>query len=190
MSLVQNLKRDFGDFIVDIPKWEILDNGVTALWGPSGSGKSTVFRILLGLESVDAGFSWKLGDVDLASLPTPERRLGVVFQSLELFPHMSARENMMFAADSRKRPRVEAEADLRELVSVLGLGGCIDRQAAFLSGGEKQRVAIARALIGKPRVLFLDEPFSALDAEIRKEGARPCSPRHRCCENSGRARHT
>jgi sulfate transport system ATP-binding protein/putative spermidine/putrescine transport system ATP-binding protein len=169
MSLVQNLKRDFGDFQIEIPRWEILDEGVTALWGPSGSGKSTVFRMLLGLEKGDPGFVWQFSDLNLAALPTPERRLGVVFQGLELFPHMTARENILFAADSRRRDQAEATQHLRELVSVLVLQSCLDRKVAFLSGGEKQRVAIARALIGQPRILLLDEPFSALDADLRKE---------------------
>lgn len=168
MSWVRNLKHDYGDFKIDIPEWEILDQGVTSLWGASGAGKTSVFRLLLGLDRAE-GFSWEFKGLDLARLPTPERRLGVVFQTLELFPHMTARGNIRFAADARKIPEAEAEQHLRELVRVLGLESCLDRKAAVLSGGEKQRVALARALIGKPRVLFLDEPFSALDADLRNE---------------------
>jgi len=123
----------------------------------------------LGLEKAESTFTWQFGDLDLAALSTPERRLGVVFQSLELFPHITARENIMFAAESRHREKNQAELHLRELVSVLALEAVLDRKAAFLSGGEKQRVSIARALIGRPRILLLDEPFSALDADLRKE---------------------
>lgn len=176
MSWVRNLKRSFGGtggFDLDIPAWEILDQGVTALWGTSGSGKTTVFRILLGLERADPGFSWTLADgTDLAKLPAPERRLGVVFQSLELFPHMTAEQNILFAAEARGRPRTEAEHHLRELVAHLGLDKCLGRRASLLSGGEKQRVALARALAGRPRVLLLDEPFSALDADRRADARR------------------
>ena len=169
MSWVKNLKRDYGDFLLDIPSWEILDQGVTALWGPSGSGKTSLFRLLLGLERVEPGFSWEFAGTDLARLSTPERRLGVVFQTLELFPHMTAEENIRFAAEARRRSSAETETHLNELVETLGLGSCLRRKASVLSGGEKQRVALARALIGKPRLLFLDEPFSALDADLRAE---------------------
>lgn len=169
MSWVRNLKREFDQFSIDIPEWEILDQGVTALWGASGSGKTTVFRLLLGLEEAAHGFRWELNGIDLATLATPERRLGVVFQSLEIFPHLTAEENILFAAEARRRPRGETDAHLAELVETLSLQKCFERKAALLSGGERQRVALARALIGKPRVLFLDEPFSALDAALRQE---------------------
>ena len=172
MSWVRNLKcnyPDAGGFSVDIPAWEIPDHGVTALWGASGAGKTSVFRLLLGLDIAEPGFSWKFGDVDLAFLPTPERRLGVVFQSFELFPLMSARENILFAAEARGRSGPEVVRHLDELVASLSLESCLSRRAGLLSGGEKQRVALARALIGTPRVLFLDEPFSALDEALRVE---------------------
>lgn len=169
MSWVKNLKRDYGDFLIDVPEWEILDQGVTALWGPSGSGKTTLFRLLLGLDLPEPGFTWVVDGVDLAQLPTPERRLGVVFQTLEIFPHMTAEENIRFAAEARHLAKEEYKKHLEELVETLELGSCLSRQASVLSGGEKQRVALARALIARPRVLFLDEPFSSLDAHLRSE---------------------
>ncbi len=169
MSLVKNLRADYGDFKIDIPEWEILDDGVTALWGPSGAGKTTVFRLLLGLDQPKPGFEWNFRGENLAALPTPERRLGVVFQSLELFTHMNARENIMFAAEARGIASSEASTHLKSLVETLGLSSSLERRASVLSGGERQRVALARALIGKPRLLFLDEPFSALDADLRTE---------------------
>lgn len=168
MSLVKNLRRDYPGFKIDIPKWEIADQGITALWGPSGSGKTTVFRLLIGLEPCP-GLEWKFGDVDLAKLSAPERRLGVVFQSLELFPHMTAGENILFAARARHIPVEESRARLKELSEDLRLTGCLTRKAALLSGGEAQRVALARAVIAKPRFLFLDEPFSSLDSELKVE---------------------
>ena len=172
MSWVRNLKADYGDFKIDIPEWEILDSGVTALWGPSGAGKTSVFRCLLGLDQPGAGFSWLMNGVDLARLSTPERRLGVVFQSLELFPHMTARQNIEFASEARKIPTARAREQFANLVETLALQSCLDRRANLLSGGERQRVAIARALIGEPRVLLLDEPFSALDADLRVEARK------------------
>lgn len=170
MSLVKNLRHDYGDFKVEIPSWEILDRGVTILSGPSGSGKTTVFRLLLGLDQADSGFTWQFAEgLDLAALPTPERRIGVAFQSFELFPHLTTEENIFFGAEARKRPVNEAKEHLNELVHLLGLENALRRRAALLSGGEKQRVALARAVIGRPRLLFLDEPFSALDADLRAQ---------------------
>ena len=169
MSLVKNLRADYGDFRIDIPSWGILDQGVTALWGPSGAGKTSVFRLLLGLDKAESGFSWEFRGEDLAKLATSDRRLGVVFQSLELFPHMTARENILFAAEARGLGEVSSHLDA--LVSRLSLSSFLERRASVLSGGERQRVALARALIGRPRLLFLDEPFSALDADLRA-GAR------------------
>ena len=169
VSWVRDLQNDYGDFQIDIPSLEILDKGVTAFWGASGAGKTSLFRLLLGLDRPKRPYSWVLNGIDLAQVPTPERRLGVVFQSLELFPHMTAQENILFAADARKIPMATALPHLHALSKVLGLEPFLLRRAALLSGGERQRVALARSLIGRPRILFLDEPFSALDADLRVE---------------------
>ncbi len=168
MSLVENLVRDYGDFKIDIPRWEIADQGVTALWGPSGSGKTSVFRLLIGLEP-SPGLRWEFKGEDLARLSPPDRRLGVVFQNLELFPHMTAEENILFAARARKIDALEAARDLKSLAEDLRMTSYLNRKASVLSGGEAQRVALARAVIGRPRFLFLDEPFSSLDSELRAE---------------------
>lgn len=164
MSVIKNLIKDYGDFKLSIPDWNLSDSGVTALWGPSGSGKTSVIRLLVGLEECP-GLQWVFADGDIAKLPVPERRLGVVFQSLELFPHMSARDNILFAAKARKIP--DANTRLQELSKSLELDSYLDRKVHLLSGGEQQRVALARAIIGQPRFLLLDEPFSALDANLR-----------------------
>lgn len=168
MSLVEGLMRDYGDFKIEIPRWEIPDHGITVLWGPSGSGKTSVFRLLIGLEPCPT-LAWKFAGEDLARLPPPERRLGVVFQSLELFPHMSAEENILFAARARGIQHDEAVHRLRDISDELRMSAYLGRKARVLSGGEAQRVALARAVIARPRFLFLDEPFSSLDAELRGE---------------------
>jgi len=171
MSFVENLYKDYDGFHLKIPKWEILDQGVTALWGPSGSGKTSVFRVLLGLETCE-NLSWRWGEQDLAKISTPQKNLGVVFQGLELFPHLSARENIFFGARARRIAPDRAEDRFKKMDQVLGFARFLDRKAELLSGGEKQRVALARALMTFPRMLFLDEPFSALDEGLKSEARR------------------
>ncbi|MBX2988597.1 MAG: ATP-binding cassette domain-containing protein [Bdellovibrionaceae bacterium] len=169
--MVENLFHDYGDFKIDVPRWEIPDRGITTLSGPSGSGKTSIFRLLIGLEKTTA-FTWRFGEVDLARLPVPQRRLGVVFQSLDLFPHMTAKQNILFAAQARGLNAADTQKRLRHFAEALRMEGFLDRSAALLSGGEKQRTALVRALIGRPRLLLLDEPFSALDEELRDEGRK------------------
>lgn len=168
MSVVRSLHKKYKDFEIHIPEWTLADQGVTALWGPSGSGKTTVLRVMTGLEDCP-GWSWSFKDKDLATLPPGERRLGVVFQTFELFPHLSAKENILFAAKARQLPQAKASTKLKELTESLQLEKCLDRKASLLSGGEKQRVALARALMGEPQFLLLDEPFTALDEGLRSE---------------------
>lgn len=168
MSVIQNLIYNYDNFKIEIPLWEISDLGITALKGSSGSGKSSVIRLLLGLDECNS-YSWILNGVDLAQLPIGERRLGVVFQNYSLFDHLTARENIEFAATARKIPSDESKKILTHMMQALNLSQILDQRAATLSGGERQRVALARALIGKPQFLFLDEPFSALDSNLRAE---------------------
>ena len=171
MSVVENLNRDYGDFQLKISHWEISDQGVTALWGPSGSGKTSVFRVLIGLDDC-AGLRWVLQGQDIAALNVEKRNLGVVFQSYELFPHLSVRQNIEFATEARKMEKEGARKKTQGLIDRLALNSCADRPAHLLSGGEKQRTALARALVTKPRFLLLDEPFSALDEELRTDARR------------------
>ncbi len=171
MSEVKNLYLKYDNFTISIPKLELLDQGVTALCGPNGSGKTTVVRALLGLEKA-TGMEWVFKGEDLARLKPADRKIGVVFQGLELFPHMSARQNVMFAASARNISKTEAEGKLKELSNLLNVDHFLDQSVSVLSGGEKQRTALMRALIGSPRMLFLDEPFSALDKHLRTEARK------------------
>jgi sulfate transport system ATP-binding protein/putative spermidine/putrescine transport system ATP-binding protein len=113
------------------------------------------------------GLKWLFKGEDLAQLPLGDRRLGVVFQTLELFPHMTAKENILFAGRARGIQNIEKS--LNDLVRDLQLQTCLERKASVLSGGEAQRVALARAVVADPRFLFLDEPFSALDNDLRQD---------------------
>ena len=181
MSILKRLKHRYGEdgqeFVIDISQWDLRGPGITALWGPSGSGKSSVIRLLLGLDTpdeIDWRFEFSDGqNLDLGHTPVSERRLGVVFQHGELFGHMTARENIQFAADAAVKTRglsqERAAANIDRFFVRLRLESVANRAAKLLSGGERQRVALARALIGEPRMLLLDEPFSALDAENRGE---------------------
>lgn len=159
-------------FKVTVERLELPDRGVTVLKGPSGSGKTTFLKGLCGLMPTRPGFRWEFTDsgklLDLAKLPTGDRRLGVVFQNSDLFPHMTGLENLRFAARCRKLQGLKGRAEIDELVRGLDIDECLNRTTNEISGGERQRVALARSLIGQPRMLLLDEPFAALDEENRQ----------------------
>jgi sulfate transport system ATP-binding protein/putative spermidine/putrescine transport system ATP-binding protein len=162
------LKKEYDDFSLQLEPWEILDEGITVLWGPSGSGKTSVFRVLIGLDPCPE-MLWQWADLNLNALPVAQRRLGVVFQTLDLFPHLTARQNILFAARARNLPEEETLKMLATLTEIFNMQNFLDRKARVLSGGEKQRTAFARAVIGRPRLLMLDEPFSALDEGLKAE---------------------
>ncbi|MDY7528677.1 MULTISPECIES: ABC transporter ATP-binding protein [unclassified Cryobacterium] len=137
-----------------------------ALLGPSGSGKTTALRALAGLESTDAGIILVDG-VDVSTLPTSRRDMGMVFQAYSLFPHLSAGENVEFGLRMRGVAAAARRRRAGDALALVGLADHYDRFAHQLSGGQQQRVALARALVTEPRVLLLDEPLSALDAKVR-----------------------
>jgi ABC-type Fe3+/spermidine/putrescine transport system ATPase subunit len=168
MSLVTNLIKHYSEFHLNIDRLELADEGVNVLCGPSGSGKSTILRLLSGLDDCPS-FKWKFKDIEMHELPPPKRQIGYVFQSYELFPHMTALQNIEFAAQARNITEIDTKTRIEELSQTLKLNAFLKRRGDVLSGGEKQRVALARALIAKPRILFLDEPFSALDEGLRQE---------------------
>ena len=139
---------------------------IVALLGPSGSGKSTLLNIVAGLQSADAGSVWFDGQ-DITHLPPEQRRFALMFQDFALFPHLNVQDNVAFGLVEQGLPRRTARAQALQMLGVFGLTELAQRRVWHLSGGEQQRVALARALITQPRALLLDEPFSALDADLR-----------------------
>ena len=167
--LVRNATRRFGDFTaLDDVSVEIPSGSLTALLGPSGSGKSTLLRVIAGLERLDAG-TVEIDGRDATSLPPQRRGVGFVFQHYAAFKHMTVRENVAFGLKVARRPKAEIRARVDQLLELVQLPGLADRYPAQLSGGQRQRMALARALAVEPRVLLLDEPFGALDAQVRQE---------------------
>lgn len=168
MSTIENLKIKKKNFQLSIQRWEILDEGIHVLMGPSGSGKSTLLKAMIGIEDVET-LKWFYKGEDLALLPVEKRNLGAVFQTWDLFPHMTAFQNVKFAADVRKMNSEDFKNQWNLLSEKLKMEAFANTLADRLSGGEKQRTAFARAIVTKPRFLLLDEPFSALDANLRHE---------------------
>jgi putative spermidine/putrescine transport system ATP-binding protein len=137
-----------------------------AVLGPSGSGKSTLLKIIAGLEAPDRGQIFLDGH-DISDLPPHRRHCGLLFQDFALFPHLSVQDNVAFGLIEQGQRRTLARAQAIAMLQRFGLGVHTGAKVWQLSGGEQQRVALARALITAPRVLLLDEPFSALDADLR-----------------------
>lgn len=139
---------------------------IMALLGSSGSGKSTLLRIVAGLEAPDAGRVWMDGQ-DVTDWPPERRGFALMFQDFALFPHLNVQDNVAFGLIEQRVPRRQAAQRARDMLALFGLGAHAGDKVWTLSGGEQQRVALARALITAPRALLLDEPFSALDADLR-----------------------
>ncbi len=170
---IRDLAKDFGDFPalhgldLDIRSGELL-----ALLGPSGSGKTTLLRLLAGLEQPTVGRVF-FGEEDASLTPVRDRKVGFVFQHYALFRHMTVAENIAFGLTCKPKSERPSGAEIKrrvdELLDLVQLPTLAKRYPSQLSGGQRQRVALARALAVEPRVLFLDEPFGALDAQVRKD---------------------
>jgi len=145
---------------------QVAQGETVAVLGPSGSGKSTLLKMVAGLEPPDAGVI-RFNGVDLAGVAPEKRRFALMFQDFALFPHLDVQDNVAFGLVEQGQRRAQARAQVQQMLSVFGLADHARHKVWRLSGGEQQRVALARALITAPRLLLLDEPFSALDAELR-----------------------
>jgi ABC-type Fe3+/spermidine/putrescine transport system ATPase subunit len=136
------------------------------LLGPSGCGKTTLLKLAAGFLGPDAG-SIAIGGQCVNDVPTYKREIGMMFQNYALFPHMNVAENVAYGLNARRVPRHERDRRVAEALALVKLTGMEDRRPRQLSGGQQQRVALARALVINPTVLLLDEPFSALDKNLR-----------------------
>ncbi len=148
---------------IDVARGEFV-----TLLGPSGSGKTTTLMMIAGFEHPSGG-EITLGGSDLTLSKPYERNIGMVFQNYALFPHMTARDNVLFPLKMRRFPRAEIRERAQTMLSLVGLGAFADRYPRELSGGQQQRVALARGLVFNPDVLLLDEPLGALDKNLREQ---------------------
>jgi sulfate/thiosulfate transport system ATP-binding protein len=166
---VRNISKSFGATpVLEDISLDVQSGALTALLGPSGGGKSTLLRIIAGLETPDIGTVSILGQ-ESTYLPPQRRNVGFVFQHYAAFKHLNVFRNVAFGLEVRKKNKDEIRKRVMELLELVHLDQFAERLPSQLSGGQRQRMALARALALEPDVLLLDEPFGALDAQVRKE---------------------
>jgi ABC-type Fe3+/spermidine/putrescine transport system ATPase subunit len=166
---VENLTKVYGKVVaVDSVTLDIPEGQLVTLLGPSGCGKTTILRCIAGLADPDGGNIY-FGDRVVNDVPTSQRRIGLLFQRLALFPHMRVFDNVAFGLRMQKRSRDEIERRVKEALALVQLPGFESRYPRQLSGGQQQRVALARTLIIDPDILLFDEPLSSLDLKLREE---------------------
>lgn len=158
---------DNGDGVENI-NLTIYEGEIVTMLGPSGCGKSTILRTLGGFLDVTSG-DITIDDKSIVNMPPEKRPTAMVFQSYNLWPHMTIYENLAFGLKLRKIPKTTYEPDIKAMLEMVHMSGSEKKYPGQLSGGQQQRIAIARSLLLKPSVLLLDEPFSALDAKIRQQ---------------------
>jgi putative spermidine/putrescine transport system ATP-binding protein len=166
LTLKDIVHRYGGSVAVDRVSLDIDAGELVALLGPSGCGKTTLLRIIAGFIAQSSG-EVTVGGKRIDELPPNRRNIGIVFQNYALFPHMSVAENVAYGLAARGTDRAATARRTAEMLELVQLGHLADRLTKQLSGGQQQRVALARALAIEPRVLLLDEPFSALDKSLR-----------------------
>jgi ABC-type Fe3+/spermidine/putrescine transport system ATPase subunit len=169
---IRNVSKRFATHqALDGVTLEVASRECLVILGPSGCGKTTLLRLIAGLDVPDAGEIW-LNGVQVASpgrnlLAPHQRGIGLVFQDLALWPHLTVYQSLRFVLDSQRGARSEQDGRIREVLKLLRIDGFAARYPHELSGGEQQRVALARAFVGHPRLLLLDEPLSSLDRDLR-----------------------
>lgn len=169
VRLVNVGKRyDTGSLVLHDLSLEIQDHELLVLLGPSGCGKTTTLNLLAGLEAPTQGDIY-FGDWRVNNAPPEERDVSMIFQSIALYPHMNARNNIEFALVRKRMDRKLIDERVGAISRMLGIEKLLNRRIHQLSGGQRQRVAIAKALVRRPRLFLLDEPFSALDADMRRQ---------------------
>jgi len=165
---IEQLTKRFDDLTaVDKVDLDLVSGELVSFLGPSGCGKTTLLRMIAGLQEPTSG-NIRLGDKDLTSIPTHKRNIGMVFQSLALFPHLTVAQNIAYGLRIRNVKKAERTKRVNELLELVQLEGTASRSIKQLSGGQKQRVAMARSLALRPDLFLLDEPMSALDANLRE----------------------
>lgn len=163
----KSLKKHFDEVkAVDGVSFSIKDGEFLVILGPSGCGKTTLMRMIAGLEKPTAGEIF-IGGEAVTGLPPRDRKIGMVFQSYALYPHMTIFNNIAFPLKAQKAPKMAMREKVEWAASILGIEKLLHRKPRQLSGGERQRVALARALVKEPAVMLLDEPLSNLDAKLR-----------------------
>jgi ABC-type Fe3+/spermidine/putrescine transport system ATPase subunit len=166
---IRNIAKHFGKNVVlrDVTL-EVAEGEFLTILGESGSGKTTLLRIIAGFESADAGELWMAGE-RLDRQPPYLRRINTVFQHYALFPHLSVEENVGYGLRVKKVAAAEVSARVKQALAMVKMSAYARYKPAKISGGQQQRVALARALVNRPRLLLLDEPLSALDANLRRQ---------------------
>ncbi len=166
---LKNVTKAFGPVVaVEDADVTFEDGSFTTLLGPSGCGKTTILRMIAGLEATTAG-DIEIGGRRINDVPIHKRNLGLVFQNYALFPHKTIEQNIAFGLKYRGVNRTDARDKVKRALDIVRLPRVEDRYPAQLSGGQQQRIALARAIVIEPDVLLLDEPLSALDANLREE---------------------
>lgn len=166
---IRKVAKQFGENIVlkDI-SLDVAEGEFLTILGESGSGKTTLLRIIAGFENASAGEVW-MGEDRLDLQPPYRRRVNTVFQNYALFPHLTVEQNVAYGLRVAKRPEREIASRVAEALEKVKMSAQAKSKPAKISGGQQQRVALARALVNRPRLLLLDEPLSALDANLRRQ---------------------